>query len=68
MFLGTKLPHNAVDMGDGTLIITDVRAGDAGTYTCVGSNIHNIATDSAVLNVQGKYQKKITAQFCNTHT
>ena len=52
--VGGPLPYNAVDDGEGTLTIRNIRLEDAGEYSCTGSNFYSIATDAAVLKVGGK--------------
>ncbi|KAK2193775.1 hypothetical protein NP493_5g02050 [Ridgeia piscesae] len=60
--VGGPLPYNAVDDGEGTLTIRNIRLEDAGEYSCTGSNFYSIATDAAVLKV-GAVEQPPTARI-----
>lgn len=62
---GNRMSSRAVDDGQGTLTISNVRPEDEGTYICTGSDFYYAeATDEAVLTVTGNVASSLS---CYTH-
>lgn len=57
------MPTRVVDNGQGMLTIRNAQASDSGTYVCTGSNLYRIATDQAVLEINGTVRFIIDPQI-----
>ncbi|XP_071052422.1 basement membrane-specific heparan sulfate proteoglycan core protein isoform X15 [Onthophagus taurus] len=62
------LPDRAIDDNQGTLIITDVRVSDSGTYICQARDGYTVATNSVSLTVGDAISKHLVNKTGNKPT